>query len=207
MQTVPAMNIVIFIIFAILKNITAYTPTCKMIGSTGYTELSNDGDFIIGGLFSLDNSALNSERDFRTPPTMAVCRRWVKITGKDINYSHLSLYEDVSVSLFYFFFCRKNFRELKFARTLIFTLEKINNDTDLLPGVTLGYNILNTCGTENLMRATLEAINGIEKKQECVKVNAFIGHSSSGPTKQINKILSPFGIPQVNNTYNVHIKN
>lgn len=99
-------------------------------------------------------------------------------------------------------FCRKNNRELKFARTLIFSLDEINNKTELLPGVTLGYNILNTCGQANLMRAALEALNGAEiQQQRCAKVHALIGHSSSGPTQEINKIISLFGIPQVNKSY------
>ena len=50
------------------------------------------------------------------------------------------------------------------------------------------------------MRATLEALSKDEKnQQECARILAFIGHSSSGPTQKINNILSPFGIPQVNN--------
>lgn len=100
------------------------------------------------------------------------------------------------MSLFFPSFCRKNNRELKFARTLIFTLDEINNNTELLPGVTLGYNILNTCGLANLLRAALEALNGAEK-QRCAKVHTLIGHSSSGPSQEINKIISLFGIPQV----------
>lgn len=67
------MNVVILIIFAILKNLTAYSPVCKMIGSTGYIELSKDGDFIIGGLFSLDNSGRISTHNFSLPPTNPIC--------------------------------------------------------------------------------------------------------------------------------------
>lgn len=68
------MNVEILIIFAVLKNLAAYSPVCKMIGSTGYTELSKDGDFIIGGIFSLDNSGLTFKHNFTTPPTNPICR-------------------------------------------------------------------------------------------------------------------------------------
>lgn len=49
------------------------------------------------------------------------------------------------------------------------------------------------------MRAVLEAVNQEETKQGCATVHAIIGHSSSGPTETINKLISPLGIPQVNN--------
>ena len=68
------MTVIIFIIFVILKNLRAYSPACKMIGNIGYTELSKNGDFIIGGLFSLDNSGRTPEQDFSTPPNLTSCR-------------------------------------------------------------------------------------------------------------------------------------
>uniref|UniRef100_A0A4W6D602 G-protein coupled receptors family 3 profile domain-containing protein n=1 Tax=Lates calcarifer TaxID=8187 RepID=A0A4W6D602_LATCA len=49
-----------------------------------------------------------------------------------------------------------NDRELKFARTVIFTVEEINRDTKLLHGVSLGYRLYNGCGSENLIRAAVE---------------------------------------------------
>uniref|UniRef100_A0A3B5BL14 Extracellular calcium-sensing receptor-like n=1 Tax=Stegastes partitus TaxID=144197 RepID=A0A3B5BL14_9TELE len=48
--------------------------------------------------------------------------------------------------------CRWNDRELRFARTMIFTVEEINRDNTLLPGVSLGYRLYNGCGSENLIR-------------------------------------------------------
>ncbi|XP_071396603.1 extracellular calcium-sensing receptor-like, partial [Centroberyx affinis] len=93
----------------------------------------------------------------------------------------------------------RNDRELKFARTVIFTVEEINRDSKLLPGVTLGYRLFNGCGSENLVRAAIEAVNGEESKEQGCKrrIQALLGHSSSGVSEDINKILGPLSIPQV----------
>ncbi|XP_053176201.1 extracellular calcium-sensing receptor-like [Scomber japonicus] len=95
-------------------------------------------------------------------------------------------------------YCKKwNDRELKFARTLIFTVEEINRDSKLLPGVTLGYRLYNGCGSDNLIRAAVEAVNGEDSKGCTNQIQALLGHSSSGVSEDINKILSPLSIPQV----------
>ncbi|XP_075956728.1 extracellular calcium-sensing receptor-like [Anarhichas minor] len=90
-----------------------------------------------------------------------------------------------------------NDRELKFARTVIFTVEEINRDTKLLPGVSLGYRLYNGCGNENLMRAAVEAVNGADSNGCSDQIQALLGHSSSGVSEDINIILSPLSIPQV----------
>uniref|UniRef100_A0A8D3AH47 G-protein coupled receptors family 3 profile domain-containing protein n=1 Tax=Scophthalmus maximus TaxID=52904 RepID=A0A8D3AH47_SCOMX len=74
-------------------------------------------------------------------------------------------------------YCQK---ELKFARTVMFTVEEINRDTKLLPGLSLGYRLYNGCGSENLIRAAVEAVNGEDPKGCSGRVQALLGHSSSG---------------------------
>lgn len=92
---------------------------------------------------------------------------------------------------------RWNDRELKFARTVMFTVEEINRDAKLLPGVSLGYRLYNGCGTENLIRAAVEAVTGVHSKGCSGQIQALLGHSSSGVSMKINVILSPLSIPQV----------
>lgn len=93
--------------------------------------------------------------------------------------------------------CSWNDRELKFARTMIFTVEEINKDPTLLPGVSLGYRVYNGCGTMNLGRAAVEAINGNNLLHCSGQTLAVIGHSSSGVSEIISSILSSLSIPQV----------
>ncbi|XP_070825791.1 extracellular calcium-sensing receptor-like [Chaetodon trifascialis] len=95
-------------------------------------------------------------------------------------------------------YCKKwNDRELKFARTVIFTVEEINRENKLLPNMSLGYRLFNGCGSENLIRAAVEAISGENSRGCSGRIQALLGHSSSGVSKAINIILSPLSIPQV----------
>ncbi|XP_007566781.1 extracellular calcium-sensing receptor-like [Poecilia latipinna] len=90
-----------------------------------------------------------------------------------------------------------NHRELKFARTMIFTVEEINRDPSLLPGLRLGYKVYNGCGTENLIRAAIEAINGNDPLACGGQTLAVLGHSSSGVSDDINTIISAVSVPQI----------
>ncbi|XP_060928493.1 extracellular calcium-sensing receptor-like [Limanda limanda] len=92
---------------------------------------------------------------------------------------------------------RLNDRELKFARIVMFTVEEINRDTKLLPGLSLGYRLYNGCGEEDQIRAAVEAVNGEDSKGCADQIQALLGHSASGVSKAINIILSPLSIPQV----------
>nr|XP_006637600.1 PREDICTED: extracellular calcium-sensing receptor-like [Lepisosteus oculatus] len=87
---------------------------------------------------------------------------------------------------------------------MIFTIEEINNRTDLLPGVTLGFKIYDTYGSIPLaIRAAMALMNGNEETlsdTSCSRpaaVQAIIGESASSPTIAISSAVGPFQIPVV----------
>ncbi|XP_042611586.1 extracellular calcium-sensing receptor-like [Cyprinus carpio] len=59
---------------------------------------------------------------------------------------------------------RLNLREFKFVQTLIFAIEEINNSTQLLPGVSLGYKIYDSCGSiAQAISSGMALMNGYEE--------------------------------------------
>jgi len=99
---------------------------------------------------------------------------------------------------------RLNLREFQFAQTLIFALEEINNSSELLPGVSLGYSIHDTCGFVPLaVRAGLALMNppeGLSRGFSCPRppgVLGVVGESGSSPTIGLASVAGPFSIPVV----------
>uniref|UniRef100_A0A3Q3M2C6 Extracellular calcium-sensing receptor-like n=1 Tax=Mastacembelus armatus TaxID=205130 RepID=A0A3Q3M2C6_9TELE len=89
---------------------------------------------------------------------------------------------------------------------MIFAIEEINNSTDLLPGISLGYKMYDTCGAvARSVRAALALANGNEavsapSEEQCTKpaqVQAIIGETTSSPCMAIATVIGPFYIPVV----------
>lgn len=87
---------------------------------------------------------------------------------------------------------------------MVFAIEEINNISSLLPGVTLGYRILDSCDyVHTSLRSTLALVNGTTQavgSAKCLStapVSAVIGLASSSPTRAVAHTLGPFGIPLV----------
>ncbi|XP_060779026.1 extracellular calcium-sensing receptor-like [Neoarius graeffei] len=87
---------------------------------------------------------------------------------------------------------------------MLFAIEEINNRTDILPGVKLGYKIYDACESiEITTRASLSLVNGNGKNTSVMScsipdtVQAIIGQTSSSPTIAIAATVGPLKIPVV----------
>ncbi|XP_075956624.1 extracellular calcium-sensing receptor-like [Anarhichas minor] len=88
---------------------------------------------------------------------------------------------------------------------MIFAIEEINNSSDLLPGVTLGYRIFDSCPSIPLsIRASLNLMNRyVSGDGSCSKlsnVHAVIGETTSTSTIGIARTMGPFNIPVISHS-------
>ncbi|XP_076853586.1 extracellular calcium-sensing receptor-like [Brachyhypopomus gauderio] len=149
--------------------------SCRLWAEPQMPGLSMNGDFIIGGIFTIHyytNSGQNT-------------------------YTKLPLQPQCSGSM--------DFRQLRFARAMEFTIREINNRTDLLPGIALGYQIYDSCSDVQMaIKASFQFANGLEPifnyTNSCSKsaaATAIVGDSNSTPSIGMARMLGLFGIPQV----------
>uniref|UniRef100_A0A665TH49 Olfactory receptor C family, h1 n=1 Tax=Echeneis naucrates TaxID=173247 RepID=A0A665TH49_ECHNA len=145
---------------------------CKMLGSTESPLLSKEGDFTIGGAFSIHTEISKPSLSFTDMPQQLKCSRM-------------------------------NLREFHFAQTMIFAIEEINNSSSLLPNISLGYKVFDSCGsTLPATRAVMSLMNGEERSlgKTCSfqsSVHAIVGASESSSTIAILQVSGIFQIPVI----------
>ncbi|XP_062275424.1 extracellular calcium-sensing receptor-like [Scomber scombrus] len=134
-----------------------------------------DGDYIIGGVFSLHNYIQKVKHNYTSMPEPLRC------TGSIDS------------------------RELRFSRAMVFAIQEINNSTELLPGIRLGYQIHDSCSSVPVaVHVAFQLSNGQDpvfntgnKCSQSGVVMAIVGESGSTPSISISRIIGPFNIPQV----------
>ncbi|KAM8854554.1 uncharacterized protein ACB058_010641 [Synchiropus picturatus] len=145
---------------------------CRLYGSENPPELFQDGDLVIGGIFSFRTGQDYTVNTFESFPEMRKCKNF-------------------------------NFREFKFAQTVIFAINQINANPDILPNIKLGYKIYDNCGTMDISRAALALVSG--QKAEILdgnctnsqSVQAILGHSGSRPTIAFSRVVGLFRVPVI----------
>nr|XP_055030551.1 extracellular calcium-sensing receptor-like [Misgurnus anguillicaudatus] len=96
-----------------------------------------------------------------------------------------------------------NIRDFRLSQTMIFTIEEINRSENLLPNVSIGYKIYDTCGSRmSSMSATMAVMNGQEfaSGDRCngqPPIHAIIGESESSATVILSRTTGPFKIPVI----------
>ncbi|KAM8976916.1 vomeronasal type-2 receptor 26-like [Pelodytes ibericus] len=95
-------------------------------------------------------------------------------------------------------------REYINVRVFLFTLEKLNNDTAILPNITLGYHLYDSClDTRKAVKSVLQIISGPGRtvpNYSCSnhgKLAGFIGDRYSSTTIAIAQILGVYSYTQI----------
>nr|XP_020444296.1 extracellular calcium-sensing receptor-like [Monopterus albus] len=148
---------------------------CQRRGGQDNPQLSEDGDIILGAIFSFHFSWKVRQDTYMHKPLPPEC-----------------------ISL--------NFIEFQCAQAMIFAIEQINNSTDLLPGISLGYKMYDSCSSiARSVRVALALANGNEVVSElteapCTRpaqVQAIMGASSSSTSMAIATVIGPFHLPLI----------
>nr|XP_006011730.2 PREDICTED: extracellular calcium-sensing receptor-like [Latimeria chalumnae] len=97
-----------------------------------------------------------------------------------------------------------DFRAFRWAQAMIFAIDEINKSKVLLPNISLGYKIYDSCASPSqALRAALTLVNGQEEnfyKQRCKgapPVLVLIGESGSSQSIAISRIVQPFGVGMI----------
>ncbi|XP_076853598.1 extracellular calcium-sensing receptor-like [Brachyhypopomus gauderio] len=98
-------------------------------------------------------------------------------------------------------------RTLQYSQSFMFAVEEINNSSSLLPGITLGYKIYDTCGSKAVgVQVAMALVNGNDKSvsdEPCTKpaqVQAIIGETYSSVSMAVAMSIGPFNIPLISHS-------
>ena len=96
-----------------------------------------------------------------------------------------------------------NTPSVEYVEAMVFTIDKINRDSSLLPGVNLTFNIRDTCSTPNVaLEKALEFVymytNDVScTNQTALPVSGIVGASMSSSSDLVARMLRLFRLPQI----------
>ena len=91
-------------------------------------------------------------------------------------------------------------REFRYIMEMIFAIEEINNNSLLLPNVTLGYMIYDTCfNTHKEVKPTVNFIGSevIPMQENICQPRAIIGSATSSFSVIVGRLIGPSYVPLV----------
>ena len=93
------------------------------------------------------------------------------------------------------------------AQTMAFAIAEINRNPSLLPNVTLGYEIYDTCFSyAGALNAAMSSVTGTEKQfqlnESCVGTSQVIGILGWEVHVEIARLFGVFNLPMVSLNYN-----
>ncbi|XP_051580762.1 extracellular calcium-sensing receptor-like [Myxocyprinus asiaticus] len=96
-----------------------------------------------------------------------------------------------------------NLRDFRMAQIMIFAIEEINRSQSLLPNVSIGYRIYDSCGSRlSSMSATMALMNdqefaAVDSCNGQTPIHAIIGETESSATVILSRTTGPFKIPVI----------
>ncbi|XP_034024147.1 extracellular calcium-sensing receptor-like [Thalassophryne amazonica] len=134
-----------------------------------------DGDYVIGGVFSIHFNMHTVKHNYISKPNPVQCKGSI------------------------------DSRELRFSRAMVFAIEEINNSTELLPGIRLGYQIHDSCASVPVaIQVAFQLSNGLDmmfdtgdKCSQSGMMMGVVGESGSTPSISMSQVIGAFDIPQV----------
>uniref|UniRef100_A0A8C6WPS0 G-protein coupled receptors family 3 profile domain-containing protein n=1 Tax=Neogobius melanostomus TaxID=47308 RepID=A0A8C6WPS0_9GOBI len=99
-----------------------------------------------------------------------------------------------------------NLIDFQLAQAMLFAIAEINNSSDILPGLSLGYKMYDACGSiARAVSGALALANGneatfVSSETPCTKsaqVQAILGENSSSLCMAIATVIGPFHLPLI----------
>lgn len=97
---------------------------------------------------------------------------------------------------------RFDLRAFRWTQVMMFAIDEINQDEGLLPNISLGYKIMDSCASpSNVLRASFTLVS-VQKEEESttqchLPLAALVAESGSSQSLAVAGTLGPFKVPMV----------